>query len=187
MPRFTKTDPDDDDHEHKPAQDEVRAVNNLPPPPPPPIRAANNPPTNTAASIPVTPFGTSPSGFGGGFGGSNQAQMTQMNPAVGLAQAEIDSKVADHQIAKQDEHWAKAYWRPAMGWLYMAMCAFDFIIFPMITIFLPIIQHNFGIDMPYKEWSSLTLSNGGLIHLAFGAILGVAAFTRGQEKIAGKA
>jgi hypothetical protein len=31
------------------------------------------------------------------------------------------------------------------------------------------------------------LSNGGLIHLAFGAILGVSAFTRGQEKMSGKA
>lgn len=187
MPKFDKPDIDDDDHAPKPAQDEVRAINNLPPPPPPPIRAANNPATNTTNAVAPTPsFGGG--GFGGGMGGGmNSAQMAQMNPAVGLAQAEIDSKVADHQMAKQDEHWAKAYWRPAMGWLYMAMCAFDFIIFPMITIFLPIIQHNFGIDMPYNEWKSLTLSNGGLIHLAFGAILGVAAYTRGQEKIAGKA
>lgn len=182
MPNFAKPDIDDDDHQPKPAQDEVRAINNLPPPPPPPIRAANNPATNTTNAIsPPTPS------FGGGFGGGmNQAQMAQMNPAVGLAQAEIDAKVTEAALAKQDEHWAKAYWRPAMGWLYMAMCAFDFIIFPMITIFLPIIQHNFGINMPYNEWKSLTLSNGGLIHLAFGAILGVAAYTRGQEKIAGR-
>ena len=183
MPRFTKTDPDDDDHEHKPAQDEVRAINNLPPPPPPPIRAANNPPSNTAASIPVTPFGAPSSGFGGGMNAMNQAQV---NPAVGLAQAEIDAEVTKHQMAKQDEHWAKAYWRPAMGWLYMAMCAFDFIIFPLITIFLPIVEANLGVNMPYNEWKSLTLSNGGMIHLAFGAILGVAAYTRGQEKIAGR-
>jgi len=186
MPRFEKPDIDDDDHAPKPAQDEVRAINNLPPASPPPIRAANNPATNkTAANIPV---GVMSSGFSSGMGGGmNQSQMAQMNPAVGLAQAEVDSKIADHQMAKQDEHWAKAYWRPAMGWLYMAMCAFDFIIFPMITMFLPLIQHNFGINMPYNEWKSLTLSNGGLIHLAFGAILGVAAYTRGQEKIAGKA
>lgn len=188
MPRFSKPDIDDDDHEPKPADDEVRAVNNIPPPPPPVIRAANNPPTNSTTPSPS--FSSSPmgspmgGGIGGGMGGMNQANM---NPAVGLAQAEIDAGVTKHQMAKQDEHWAKAYWRPAMGWLYMAMCAFDFIIFPLITIFLPIIQHNFGITMPYTEWKSLTLSNGGLIHLAFGAILGVAAYTRGQEKIAGKA
>lgn len=184
MPRFSKPDIDDDDHAPKPADDEVRAVNNIPPPPPPPIRAANNPATNS--SLPPPSFSPSPMGspMGGGMGAMNQANM---NPAVGLAQAEIDADIAKHQMAKQDEHWAKAYWRPAMGWLYMAMCAFDFIIFPLITIFLPIIQHNFGITMPYTEWKSLTLSNGGLIHLAFGAILGVAAYTRGQEKIAGKA
>ena len=188
MRRFSKPDIDDDDHEPKPADDEVRAVNNIPPPPPPVIRAANNPPTNSTTPSPS--FSPSPmgspmgGGMGGGIGGMNQANA---NPAVGLAQAEIDAEVTKHQMAKQDEHWAKAYWRPAMGWLYMAMCAFDFIIFPLITIFLPIIQHNFGITMPYTEWKSLTLSNGGLIHLAFGAILGVAAYTRGQEKIAGKA
>jgi hypothetical protein len=180
MPKFTKTDPDDDDHEHKPAQDEVRSVNtDLPPAPPPPIRAANNPPTNTP-SIPVSTFGSPPMPS---FGGSNQQQM---NPAVGLAQAEIDSEVTKHQIAKQDEHWAKSYWRPAMGWLYMMMCAFDFILFPLITILLPIFESAIGVSMPYNEWKSLTLSNGGMIHLAFGAILGVAAYTRGQEKIAGK-
>lgn len=185
MARFSRPDPDDDDFVPKPAEDEVRAVNNIPPPPPPPIRAANNPPTNTTASLPPPSFTPAPmSGAMGGMGAMNQAQM---NPAVGLAQAEIDSKIADHQMAKQDEAWVKSYWRPAMGWLYMAMCAFDFIIFPLITMILPIIQHNFGIQMPYTEWKSLTLSNGGLIHLAFGAILGVAAFTRSQEKIAGKA
>ena len=186
MARFSRPDPDDDDHVPKPAEDEVRAVNNIPPPPPPPIRAANNPPTNTAASLPPPSFTPAPMG-GGAMGGMGAMNQSQMNPVVGLAQAEIDAKVTEHQMAKQDEAWVKAYWRPAMGWLYMAMCAFDFIIFPLITIVLPIIQHNFGIQMPYSEWKSLTLSNGGLIHLAFGAILGVAAFTRSQEKIAGRA
>ena len=104
--------------------------------------------------------------------------------AVGLAQTSIDAEVAAHQIAKEDEHWVKAYWRPAMGWLYMAMCFMDFIAFPMITMFLPIIEKGFGVNMGYTPWVSLTLSNGGMIHVAFGAILGVAAYTRGQEKIA---
>jgi len=189
MPSFTIPNPDDDDHVHKPAQDEVRSINNLPPVPPPPIRAANNPAVNSATAMPPPPIpvGVMGSGFGGP-GGMNQAQMAaQMNPAVGLAQAEIDSKVADHQMAKENEHWMKSYWRPAMGWLYMVICAFDFVIFPLITIMLPIFEHALGVDFPYNAWQSLTLSNGGLIHMAFGAILGVAAFTRGQEKIAGKA
>jgi hypothetical protein len=27
-------------------------------------------------------------------------------------------------------------WRPAMGWLYLAVCAFDFVIFPIYGILL---------------------------------------------------
>jgi len=41
--------------------------------------------------------------------------------------------------------------------------------------------------MQYVAWKSITLDNGGLIHLAFGAILGITAFGRTQEKVAGKA
>lgn len=34
-----------------------------------------------------------------------------------------------------------------------------------------------------RTWEPLTLAASGLFHLAFGAILGVTAWTRGQEKI----
>ena len=120
-------------------------------------------------------------------GRASFTSVPQISEAAQLARIELETKQWQAQLDKESEHWMKAMWRPAMGWLYMAMCAFDFILFPLITIILPIIQHNIGINMPYNEWKSLTLSNGGLIHLAFGAILGVAAYTRGQEKIAGKA
>lgn len=84
----------------------------------------------------------------------------------------------------QNENWVKSYWRPAMGWLYMAICAFDFIIFPLMTIFYPVLAKLFGVEgASYTPWESLTLTNGGLIHMAFGAILGVAAWSRGQEKV----
>jgi hypothetical protein len=87
-------------------------------------------------------------------------------------------------LHKPEEHWVRAYWRPAMGWLYMLICFMDFVMFPLLAMFIPIIMKSFGIaDTAYAAWESLTLSNGGLIHLAFGAILGVAAWTRGQEKI----
>jgi hypothetical protein len=85
---------------------------------------------------------------------------------------------------KQHEHWMKAYWRPAMGWLYMIICAFDFIIGPVLAMAMPIFLKGLGAaSVTYTQWESLTLSNGGLIHLAFGAILGITAWTRGQEKI----
>ena len=108
----------------------------------------------------------------------------QAQASVGLAQTSIDSEVVEHQIEKEDEHWVKAYWRPAMGWLYMAICFMDFVGFPLITMFLPVFFKGLGIQIQYTAWQSLTLSNGGLIHLAFGAILGVTSFMRGQEKLA---
>ena len=77
----------------------------------------------------------------------------------------------------------KSYWRPAMGWLYMLICFCDFVAFPVISMFLPVMIKG----LPYVAWKSITLDNGGLIHLAFGAILGVTAYGRTQEKIAGSA
>jgi hypothetical protein len=108
----------------------------------------------------------------------------QAQAAVGLAQTEIDSKIVDSQLDEQEEHWVKAYWRPAMGWLYMSINLMDFIVFPIISMILPVVYKAFGVQLAYTPWQSLTLSNGGMIHVAFGAILGVAAYTRGQEKLA---
>jgi len=71
-----------------------------------------------------------------------------------------------------------AYWRPAMGWTYMAICIFDFIIFPIgwsATLA--------SIHQTVTEWQPLTLQGGGLFHMSMGAILGVAAWSRGQEKM----
>jgi len=108
----------------------------------------------------------------------------QAQASVGLAQTNIDDEVVKEQLKKEEEHWVKAYWRPAMGWLYMLICLCDFIVFPVVAMFLPVIYKGFGLQANYVAWQSLTLSNGGLIHLAFGAILGVSAWTRGQEKLA---
>jgi hypothetical protein len=124
---------------------------------------------SSAPPPPVTPAPVTPAPVAT----SAQSQMVSAE-----AQAEMDKKVLDSQLAKQDEHWMKAYWRPAMGWLYMLMCFCDFVAFPIISMFMPIIS-----KLPYVAWQSLTLSNGGLIHLAFGGILGVTAYGRTQEKI----
>lgn len=104
---------------------------------------------------------------------SEQAQVIQAN---------IDKQVTDEQIKMFNETWIKSYWRPAMAWLYMAICFMDFIGFPFLAGIQPIIYKGVGIAAKYEPWVSLTLQNGGLVHAAFGAILGVAAWTRGQEK-----
>lgn len=87
--------------------------------------------------------------------------------------------MADEPNNKPTEDFATAKWRPFMGWTYMAICFFDFVIGPVMNVAFSIITKT-----PLIPWKSLTLDNGGLFHLAMGAVLGVAAYGRTQEKVA---
>ena len=117
----------------------------------------------------------------GGMGGGMQNQQSTAEAANAFG----GIMAAQAAAGGAPEHWMSKYWRPAMGWLYMLICAFDFIIAPMLSMAMPVFLKNLGAaQVTYTQWQSLTLSNGGLIHLAFGAILGITAYTRGQEKIA---
>lgn len=78
----------------------------------------------------------------------------------------------------KQEDWMNRKWRPAMGWTYMAVCIFDFILAP---IFWAALQATLNQDI--TQWRPLTLEGAGLFHMAMGAVLGVAAWSRGQEKI----
>jgi len=79
---------------------------------------------------------------------------------------------------KFHENWMERKWRPAMGWMYLVVCVTDFIVFP---IGWSAFMARFG--DPVNVWEPITLQGGGLFHVAMGAVLGVAAWTRGQEKI----
>ena len=125
--------------------------------------------------------------FGGGMSGGMGGGMPQQQIAADANTTAAFGNMMAASAGHEPEHWMKAFWRPAMGWLYMLICFMDFVAFPLISMFLPIIERAFGIQMGYTAWQSLTLSNGGLIHLAFGGILGVSAFGRTQEKKAGAA
>jgi hypothetical protein len=83
-----------------------------------------------------------------------------------------------------EEHWVKAYWRPAMAWLYMIICLVDFVIFPTISIFMPVFERTVGINSSYVPWQSITLSNGGLVHIAFCTIIGVTTWQQTRERLA---
>jgi hypothetical protein len=83
---------------------------------------------------------------------------------------------------KKDEDWMQKKWRPAMGWMYMVVCMMDMVIFPVLWSLLQTVTHT-----PITQWNPLTLQGAGLFHLAMGAVLGIAAFGRTQEKIAGSA
>jgi hypothetical protein len=81
---------------------------------------------------------------------------------------------------KKKEDWMNSKWRPMMGWLYMATCTFDFVIFPILWSLL-----QSALGHPVTQWQPLTLQGAGLYHIAMGAVLGLAAFGRTQEKLAG--
>lgn len=65
-----------------------------------------------------------------------------------------------------------------MAFVYMAVVIFDFIIGP---IFWSIVQIYGG--SVALQWTPLTLISGGVFHAAMGAVLGISAFSRGQEKV----
>jgi hypothetical protein len=71
-------------------------------------------------------------------------------------------------------------WRPMMGWMYMLVCTMDMVVFPVLWSLL---QTTTGHAI--TQWNPLTLQGAGLFHIAMGAVLGIAAFGRTQEKLGG--
>ena len=86
------------------------------------------------------------------------------------------------QEIKKEEDWMQKKWRPAMGWMYMIVCMMDMVIFPVVWSLAQVLTKQ-----PITQWNPLTLQGAGLFHLAMGAVLGIAAFGRTQEKVAGAA
>ena len=83
---------------------------------------------------------------------------------------------------KDNAEWMQKLWRPAMGWMYMLVCFCDMIVFPVLWALWQGINH-----VPITQWNPLSLQGAGLFHIAMGAVLGIAAFGRTQEKLAGTA
>ena len=84
------------------------------------------------------------------------------------------------RVEKQKEDWMNSKWRPAMGWMYMVVCMMDMVVFPILWSLLQTFTHS-----PITQWNPLTLQGAGLFHIAMGAVLGIAAFGRTQEKLGG--
>lgn len=81
---------------------------------------------------------------------------------------------------KKKEDWMNSKWRPMMGWMYMVVCTMDMVVFPILWSLL---QTTTGTAI--TQWNPLTLQGAGLFHIAMGAVLGIAAFGRTQEKLSG--
>ena len=84
-------------------------------------------------------------------------------------------------VRNTNEHWINRKWRPSMGWMYLTVCLFDFVIFPILWSML---QASFSGDVS-NPWQPLTLQGAGLFHIAMGAILGIAVYGRTKEKVEG--
>ena len=93
----------------------------------------------------------------------------------------MSEQVAMSESEKKKEDWMNNKWRPMMGWLYMGVCAFDFVLFPIMWSLLQAVMKAPQIT----QWQPLTLQGAGLFHIAMGAVLGIAALGRTQEKLAG--
>ena len=89
-----------------------------------------------------------------------------------------EEKISESQQKKED--WMNAKWRPMMGWMYMVVCMMDMVVFPVLWSLL----QTFA-KVPLTQWNPLTLQGAGLFHIAMGAVLGIAAFGRTQEKLNG--
>jgi hypothetical protein len=93
------------------------------------------------------------------------------------------SEEVKSESAKKNEDWMNSKWRPAMGWMYMLVCTTDFVLFPVLWSLVQVVA---GGEVK-SQWSPITLQGAGLFHMAMGAILGIAAYGRTQEKLNDKA
>jgi hypothetical protein len=86
-------------------------------------------------------------------------------------------------LDKDTTDWINKKMRPMMGWIYMLTCTCDFVLFPILWSLLQAMSSG----QVTSQWNPLTLQGAGLYHIAMGAVLGIAAYGRTKEKVAGVA
>ena len=138
-------------------------------------------------------FGSAPAsgGFGGGgFGGStnnmgstgtSNMNMSMSNAPVLTGAGNNAAEDGESLIKNTNTDWVNNKWRPMMGWMYMLVCTMDFVVFPILWSLLQAYTHG----NVTNQWQPVTLQGAGLFHMAMGAVLGVAAYGRTKEKVAG--
>ena len=85
---------------------------------------------------------------------------------------------------KAEEDWMTKKWRPMMAMMYMICCLCDFALFPIMFTIVQFWEVQAANDA-FRQWVPITLQGGGLFHVAMGGVLGVSAYGRTQEKVAG--
>lgn len=75
----------------------------------------------------------------------------------------------------------KQKWTYLMGLTYMIVNIADFVVFPIMFTVVQFWENEAANDA-FRQWIPLTLTNGGFIHIAFAAILGISAFNKEEKK-----
>lgn len=75
----------------------------------------------------------------------------------------------------------KQRWTYLMGLTYMIVNLADFVAFPIMYTIVQFWETQAANDA-FRQWIPLTLTNGGFIHIAFAAILGISAFSKEEKK-----
>lgn len=117
----------------------------------------------------------------GGWSSADEAAKTK---AIADAAAITASAGATNTLETNDRfgNFINSKWRPMMAFVYMVTCVTDFVLFPILWSVLQAMQGG----QVTSQWSPLTLQGAGLFHVSMGAVLGLAAYGRSQEKIVGK-
>jgi len=122
-----------------------------------------------------------------GFMAQVQERNEQANQLMNLNNAALTqagnnaAQNADVLVKNDNEDFINKKWRPMMAWLYMTVCAFDFVVFPILWSVLQMVSKG-SVTTP---WQPITLQGAGLFHIAMGAVLGIATYGRTKEKIEG--
>jgi hypothetical protein len=118
---------------------------------------------------------------------SNNTWRNEMQPSTHVVRTTAGDNAGQNaeSLVKADESWVNKRWRPAMGWMYMAVCVFDFILFPILYSIVQFWETQDANDA-FRQWDPLTLQGAGLFHMAMGAVLGIAVYGRTKEKVEGR-
>lgn len=156
------------------------------------LRAGNSAnPASPGSTAAVTPsYGATTSSTTGGYGMGSTGYGASASPSTfGAAPAQQAAGAMQEgsstTLTTDDKFgtFINSRWRPMMAFIYMITCTTDFVIFPILWSLLQAMTAG----NVTSQWQPLTLQGAGLYHIAMGAVLGLAAYGRSQEKIAGKA
>lgn len=114
-------------------------------------------------------------------GSSTNINQSFTNSPVLTGAAETNAASDSTSLVTADEHWVNGKWRPMLGWSYIIICVFDFLLAPIAWSMFQAAFHG----TVTLQWQPVTLQGAGLYHLSMGTFLGVTSYGRTKEKLAG--